>query len=167
MSESGATPPLRIRNLNYAGFQLFIGLVLGPLLIGMAVFMVVLMAVFDEPKDKSGKVNWIRMSFLIVPSFAGGAICLYHGFTAPVFWLELGEQIRYRKPTGIHIREWSSVREIRVEDEVSRFKLIPIGSHRILVIKLSSGGTLRVKVDCSCEAQIPQLAADKGITVQF
>jgi hypothetical protein len=93
-------------------------------------------------------------------SLIGAGGFFYLALIEPVLWMEIGEQLRYRKLGGVQTRKWSDVHEMIFEDEQSKVMTkipgvaIPIGSHRVLVIMLNDGSQLRVKVTSAQEVQI-------------
>ena len=100
------------------------------------------------------------MTYILGATLLGLAGCLVgHALASPVLWIEFGERLRYRKPLGLRTREWRDVRLLGFEDEPSRVDIdlgiaIPLGTHRILVLTLSDGSELRVKVTPEQEVRV-------------
>jgi hypothetical protein len=159
------TPTIRISNLNYAGFQLFLGFVVAPIMI------VALIAVFvgGGMKDQAGQTNWPVTIVIGGMLFGGSLVLLFVALAKAILWIEMDDEIRYRTVAKTMVASWASVATLRFEEEQSRLGIgrgiskigVPLGRHQILVIELSNGQELRAKVTREQEERVLEIAKDQ------
>jgi hypothetical protein len=164
MDELGGENSIWISNWNYAGFPLFLGFILAPLMIASPL----LLFYTGWPHDRNGQpLDWPIVGILVLMFVGGGAVLIYNALTSPVIWICLGETLRYRTTLEIREREWSAVKSIRFRLEESQMPTrlpglgIPLGVHRIFVLWLDDGSELRARVSDKQAAQIRRFLATR------
>jgi hypothetical protein len=164
VQDSQAENSIKISNWNYAGAPLFLGLVVAPLMLAVPFLL------FSNgwPTDRHGQpMDWPIVGILVLMFVGGGIALIYNAFTSPVLWISLGETLRYRKTLGVHEREWRDVKSVRFRLEQSQMptKLpgvgIPLGVHRIFVLRLEDGSELSAKVSDKQAACIREFLAGR------
>lgn len=157
----------RINNWNNAGVWVVFGLIGAPLLafkICMGLFQgEVFVLTNDQGESGAYEIGaTIVVSVMAVAAFTGV-------FFIPVFWIEFGDRLTFRKLLGVRIREWTDVKSMVFEVDKTKIILlkvpgckVTIDTHRFLVIEMADDVELRVRVPNKQVEQIQDIAAAHG-----
>jgi hypothetical protein len=131
-----------VRNYNYAGGELAMVLVIGPLLIAGMVWLIVNGRMRDTPL--SGQI--IILAMMVLAELAGLVLALRNS----TLWIELGPTIRYGSLIMAHEVEWSDVQRLWFDRDDKYVGVWParvtLELRHILVIEISDSKDLRVHV---------------------
>jgi len=92
------------------------------------------------------------------------------GFTAPVFWSEIGEKLVFRKLLGVQVSEWSDVEAMKF-NETKYNKAVTVASQRrnwkrrLEIALLESDTKLTIAIPPEHYDRIVKLAAEHGFVL--
>jgi len=120
--------------------------------------------------DLSTGSEWaIDVILTIVLGFAV-IILVWVGYTAPVFWSEIGEKLVFRNLFGVQAREWSDIREMKFDedkcDDAATASWRKRNANKTLEIKLFENDVeLAVAIPPAHYDRIVKLAAEHGFVL--
>jgi hypothetical protein len=152
--ENKATDAIRVSNWNYAGGWLLLTFVVFPAPVALFIWGAY-SGMFC--KDGNNVVCAIEIGVAIIFTLFCIAF-IYLGVGMPIIWVEVADQITFRRPFGFFYSEWWEVRNLIFENEKSEMPIygfvVPVGKHRMMVIMLKNGMQLRIKVNAEEETAI-------------
>jgi hypothetical protein len=147
--------PFRVYNWNQAGGPLVIGLVGGPLLVALVLWIGL--------RNEGARASDLAALWAVVPLSLVGIV---YALFSPTLWMEFGEVFRYRKLLWTRVCEWQDILSVEIMEETSSVRVLPvpgaritIGWHVALIVKLDERNDLIVHVSERQLAQVRQLLA--------
>jgi hypothetical protein len=148
-------PTVRLRHPLIPFLNLFVGLIVGPVVGGVGIWLMTL-AIFSDFSGNEQASRWRFILFgLSMLVAAIGFLSILHNGT---FWIELGEKVRYRKFLGERVEALSAIQKLEVQTSLSHYPS--------LILTLTKGVQVTWTLSRGEERQLRTWATFHNLTVR-
>lgn len=127
-----------------------------PFIIGIVATVVVLITTgwcWSRSLADSASLPWLVTSLVTVAAIPISICCAYWAASNYIFWVEVGDDLKFATPLGSQSAAWDSVRGVEFETEYKTIPLVVlplalvVGQSCIAVVTLGNGRVLRGRID--------------------